>query len=151
VLGLAAGGCATDETPPVVVGPDAGEQEASRPALDAAPEGPVGPAVECAIGAAIESESTDSPATATPFTELAICGVLETAQDVDYLTFDTPPGTRLTLFQAVINGRVDFDLTLGGATFGPAETSKFGPGTYLVKAFTRAGKPGSYRIRVQFD
>lgn len=154
-MGLAlAGGCGTDETTPdddAVDAVDAGDQDTSRPEFDTGPERVSGPAVECAIGSAIESEPNGTPATATPFTELSICGVLETAQDVDYLTFDTPPNTTLTVFQAVIDGKVDFELTLGGQTFGPGETAKFGPGTYVVKAFTKAGKPASYRIRVQFD
>lgn len=130
---------------------EAGASDSSSRPFEAGPEPVVGPTVECAIGSAIETERNDTAATATPFTELSICGVLETAKDVDYLTFTTPPGTKLTLFQAVIDGRVDFELSLAGATFGPAETGKFGSGTYLVKAFTTSGKPASYRIRVQFE
>ena len=110
-----------------------------------------GPKVECAIGAALELEPNDTKETATPFSELAICGVLETAGDVDYLTFDTPAGTKLTVFQAVIEGKVDFDLTLNGKTFGPADVESFGSGTYLVKAFTKSKEPSTYKIRVQFD
>jgi hypothetical protein len=153
VLALAAaGGCSADEAPAAEEeGVDAGDPDTARPTFDTGPERVNGPTVECAIGAAIESEPNDTPPTATPFSELAICGVLATAKDVDYLTFDTPPGTTLTVFQAVIDGPVDFELTLGGATFGPSETSKFGPGTYLVKAFSKGDKAGTYRIRVQFE
>jgi hypothetical protein len=147
----AAGGCSDDEAPAAEEGVDAGEADTARPTFDTGPERVNEPTVECAIGAAIESEPNDTVKTATPFSELSICGVLATAKDVDYLTFDTPPGTTLSLFQAVIDGPVDFTLTLGGATFGPGETSKFGPGTYLVKAFSKGEKPGTYRIRVQFD
>ena len=58
---------------------------------------------------------------------------------------------KLTVFQGVITGSVDFELTLNGATFGPSETGKFGSGTYVGKAFTKSGKPAAYRIRVQYD
>jgi hypothetical protein len=147
-----AAGCSDDEEstePPVL---EAGAADtASRPGQDAGPERVLGPAVECTISAAIENEPNDTPQTANSFTELGFCGVLEKGTDVDYFTFTTPPGTKLSVFQGVIDGKVDFQLTLNGASFGPGETSKFGSGTYLVKAFTSAGKPASYRIRVQFD
>ena len=150
---LVSGGCGDDDPPPAEEPApiDAGAPETTSPIPDATSERLLGPAVECTIGAAVEFEPNDTPATATAFTELSICGVLETGQDLDYVTFDTPPNTKLTLFQAVIDGKVDFELTLGGATFGPSETTKFGSGTYLVKAFTKANKPASYRIRVQFE
>lgn len=145
-------GCGGDDesTNPAV--PEAGVADtASRPGQEAGPELVVGPAVECTISAAIETEPNDTPKTANAFTELGYCGVLDTPTDVDYFTFDTPPGTKLSVFQGVIDGKVDFQLTLNGASFGPSETAKFGSGTYVVKAFTTAGKPASYRIRVQFD
>lgn len=112
---------------------------------------PPGPRVECAIGVELESEPNDTPETATPMTGTGICGVIESSRDVDYITFETPPGTRLRHFQAVIEGAVDFELTHGGETFGPSETAKFGTGVHVVKAFTRDDAPGKYRIRVQFD
>lgn len=119
------------------------------PASDAG--GPTGPKVECQIGAALELEPNDTTATATSFTELALCGVLETSKDVDYLAFETPPGTKLAVFQAVITGTVDFELTSNGKTFTPSDTEQFGPGKYLVKVFTKSAEPGSYKLRVQFD
>lgn len=145
-------GCGGDDESTAPPPPEAGAADtASRPGEDAGPEIVLGPAVECTISSAIENEPNDSPQTANAFTELGFCGVLDTPADVDYLTFDTPPGTKLSVFQGVIDGKVDFQLTLNGASFGPAETAKFGSGTYVVKAFTTAGKPASYRIRVQFD
>ena len=124
---------------------------ASRPSQEAGAPIVIGPAVDCAISSAIENEPNDTPQTANAFTELGFCGVLDTPTDVDYFTFATPAGRTLGVFQGVIDGKVDFQLTLNGASFGPAETAKFGPGTFVVKAFTTAGKPASYRIRVQFD
>jgi len=148
-----AGGCSADpETPAAVDLSDGGDAEASATTTkEAGVAPPIGPAVQCSIGAAIEQEPNDTPVTANAFTELSFCGVLETGTDVDYSTFDTPTGKKLSVFQAVIGGSVDFELMLGGATFGPTETEKFGSGTYLVKAFTKAGKPATYQIRVQFD
>ena len=55
--------------------------------------------------------------------------MLENATDVDYFTFATPAGTKLSVFQGVIDGKVDFQLTLNGASFGPGETAMFGSGT----------------------
>ena len=151
-LSVSAAGCGEDESPAGEMVVEAGEPETTTPARDATAEARIiGPAVECAIGSAIEEEPNETTATATAFTELSACGVLETEKDVDYLTFDTPAGTKLTLFQGVMDGKVEFDLSLNGATFGPGETTKFGSGKYFVKAFTKAGKPASYRIRVQFD
>jgi hypothetical protein len=152
VLGAGAAGCGSDPEPPAQQPvDDSGPAETGKPFPDAGTPPVVGPAVECQLGAAIETEPNDTPQGANAFTELSFCGVLSTPQDVDYATFDTPPGTKLGLFQAVIDGRVDFELTLKGATFGPAETTKFGSGTYLIKAFTTSGKTASYRFRVQFD
>jgi hypothetical protein len=153
VLAANAAGCGGgDDSPPEQPAEDAGPAETGRPASEAGPERPPGlPSVECQIGTAIEIEPNDTAQTATPFTELSFCGVLETAADVDYATFDTPPGMKLGLFQGVIDGKVDFELTVGGITFGPGETTKFDSGTYLVKAFTTAGKPASYRFRIQFE
>jgi hypothetical protein len=152
VLGAGAAGCGSDPEPPAAqVVDDSGPAETGKPFPDAGTPPVVGPAVECQLGAAIETEPNDTPQAANAFTELSFCGVLSTPQDVDYATFDTPPGTKLGLFQAVIDGRVDFELTLKGATFGPAETTKFGSGTFLVKAFTTSGKTASYHFRVQFN
>src|SRR3954463_15762395 len=65
----------------------AGEPDAEpAPSNDAGEVRVLGPAVECAIGGAVEVESNDTPATATAFTELTFCGVLGTPQDIDYST-----------------------------------------------------------------
>ncbi len=147
-----AGGCSSEDAAPAPEAADAGDVETSSThPMEAAVARPLGPAVECTIGAAVEAEPNDTTATANAFTELGFCGVLETGADVDYFTFATPTGKKLTVFQGVITGSVDFELTLNGATFGPSETGKFGSGTYVGKAFTKSGKPAAYRIRVQYD
>ena len=146
-------GCSKDDEPPPAapVTDDAGDPDGASSVPDATAVRIIGPTVECAIGSAIEEEPNDTPATANAFTELSYCGVLATPTDVDYFTFDTPAGTKLAVFQGIIDGKVDFELMQNGATFGPADTDRFGSGKVLVKAFTKAGKPASYRIRVQFD
>ena len=147
-----AGGCSSEDAAPAPEAADAGDVETSSThPMEAAVARPLGPAVECSIGAAVEAEPNDTTATANAFTELGFCGVLETGADVDYFTFATPTGKKLTVFQGVITGSVDFELTLNGATFGPSETGKFGSGTYVGKASTKSGKPAAYRIRVQYD
>ncbi|MBS2016249.1 MAG: hypothetical protein JST00_25425 [Deltaproteobacteria bacterium] len=152
LVGTAA--CGDDEEP------SGNTEQETKVGDDAAPpppppkedSGPPGqPKVECQVGAALELEPNDTKEKATAFSELALCGVLDTDKDVDYLAFETPPGTKLTVFQAVITGQVDFDITLGDKTFGPADVEEFGSGKYLVKVYTKSGKPGSYRLRVQFD
>lgn len=143
--------CGDDDPPLESDTPAASESPPPPPDAGISEQPPGLPQVECAVGAAIEIENNDTPQTATDFTALTFCGVLSTPSDVDYATFETPAGTKLTVFQAVIDGKVDFELTLNGQTFGPAETTKFGSGRYLVKAFTKSDKPGKYRIRVQFD
>jgi hypothetical protein len=152
-------GCSSSDDP-AAAAPDAstGDQDDSSTTTDSGPgrdsatsDAPSGPMVMCAIGGAVEVEPNDTPATATPFTALTFCGVLSSGSDVDYSTFATPAGTKLGLFQGVIDGKVDFSLTLDGQTFGPADVSQFGSGTYLVKASTSAGQPASYNYRVQFD
>lgn len=154
-LAVTTGGCSSsDDTGASTEEPVAEGNGTPDPAAAPAPRSgttPPGPSVECAVGGAAELEPNDSVATATAFTELTFCGVLATSADVDYSTFITPKGTKLTVFQAVIDGKVDFELSLGGAKFGPGETAKFGAGTYLVKAFTKAGASASYSYRVQFD
>jgi hypothetical protein len=149
------GACSSDDEPVTATEEEIEDGDdtpyAATPKPDAGEVSVPGPAVECAVGGAVEVESNDTPQTANAFTELTFCGVLGTAQDVDHATFVTPPGTKLSVFQAVIDGKVDFELTLGAAKFGPSETAKFGSGTYVVKAFTKAGKPASYSYRVQFD
>ena len=106
--------------------------------------------VDCPIGVAVEHEPNDTKETATSFTELSFCGVLGTATDVDFATFVVPEGKKVSVFQAVISGKVDFELTAGGKTFGPADTDQFSGGTWLVKAFAKDAQPGKYRFRIQF-
>ena len=150
--GLAA--CSKDEEPAATeepIGEGSGTPDAAVAPPPSGTTTPPGPAVDCAVGGAVELEPNDTAATATSFTELTLCGVLATGTDVDYSTFATPAGNKLTVFQAVIDGKVDFELSLGGAKFGPGEIAKFGSGTYVVKAFTKAGKTATYSYRVQFD
>lgn len=119
------------------------------PSVEPAPPG--APRVECASGAAIETEPNDAPGQATAFTDLSFCGVLATSKDVDYSTFEVPAGMKLTTFQAVIEGKVDFEITANGSTFGPGDVGSFGTGKHVVKAFTTGDRPCTYRYRIVFE
>ena len=141
------GGCSSSDDPGSS-DPDAtsGDQDETSTTTDsssrrdtAATDAPSGPMVTCVIGGAVEVEPNDTPATATPFTALEFCGVLSSGSDVDYSTFDTPEGTKLGLFQGVIDGKVDFSLTLNGQTFGPADVSQFGSGDVSCEGFDERG------------
>ena len=84
------------------------------------------------------------------FGSRAIGAELTPGSDVDYSTFTTPGGKRLALFQAVIDGKMEFDLLVNGNTLRPSDVKRFEAGAYLVKAYTTDGKPGKYRYRIQF-
>jgi len=146
--------CGGDDGPSDPGGEDAGAETGPAPTQEAGPSASSsagGPQVDCVLGAAIELEPNDTAAQANPFTELSYCGVISPGTDVDYSTFETPPGQTLSYFQAVITGKVDFELTVNGKTLSPADNDQFVPGKYVVKAFTTDKKPGNYRYRLQFD
>lgn len=106
--------------------------------------------VDCPLGTTVETEPNDKPSDANAVGDLAFCGALTPGSDVDYSTFATPAGKKLTLFQAVVEGQVDFELAVGGSTLKPTDTRSFVAGTYVVRAFTKDGTPGKYRYRVQY-
>src|SRR5690606_35801779 len=103
--------------------------------------------VTCPVGTAVELENNDTPDAANAFEDLAFCGSITPAGDVDYSTFKTPPGKKLALFQGVVDGKVDFELMVNGKTLRPADVKKFEAGEYVVRAFTTDGQPGKYRYR----
>jgi hypothetical protein len=108
--------------------------------------------VDCPVGTAVELEDNGTAETANALDgQLAFCGALSPGSDVDYSTFTTPSGKKLTLFQGVIDGQVDFDLLVNGKTLRPGDVKKFEAGTYVIKAYTKDGKPGRYRYRIQFE
>ncbi|MBN9166491.1 MAG: hypothetical protein BGO98_23065 [Myxococcales bacterium 68-20] len=108
--------------------------------------------VDCPVGTVVELEDNDSPAKANELDQgLSFCGAITPGSDVDYSTFTTPAGKKLALFQAVIDGAVDFDLVVNGKTLRPAEVSSFEAGKYVIKAYTKDAKPGKYRYRIQYE
>lgn len=157
VAALAVAACGGDDDGAPPPEPDAGTPEAPVEQRDAAapPDagsgGPPKYRVDCPLGTAVEFEPNDTADTANAFTERAFCGVLEAPSDVDWSAFSTPSGKKLTTFQAVIDGPVDFELRVNGKTFGPADVEKFEAGDYRVKAFTRGDKPATYRYRIAFE
>jgi hypothetical protein len=142
----------SDDAPPEEV--DAGVDAPPPPPPPTASRDATGPAeipIDCPIGNDVEREPNDTPAQASPLTQTSFCGVLDSKDDVDYSTFETPPGKRLRFFQAIVKGKVDFELTSGGKTVGPADTDQFVEGTYVVKAFTKGADPGAYRYMIRFE
>ena len=108
--------------------------------------------VDCPAGTAVEVEDNGTPEKASELDQqLSFCGALSPGSDVDYSKFETPPGKKLALFQGVIEGAVDFDLMVNGKTLRPGDVKKFEAGKYIVKAYTKDGKPGKYRYRIQFE
>lgn len=97
------------------------------------------------------TKTTPPPERANDVDGLAFCGAITPGSDVDYSTFTTPPGKKLLAFQAVIDGAIDFELRVDGKTLRPADTKAFVPGSYVVKAFSRDGKPGKYHYRLQLE
>ncbi len=157
VLGAPACG---DDAPPANVAEDAGVDAAPAPAPASPPPsaatdaatGAVVIEVDCPVGTAVELEDNDTPEKANELDQqLSFCGAISPGTDVDYSTFTTPAGKKLVLFQAVIDGAVDFDLVVNGKTLRPGDVKKFEAGTYVVKAYTKDGEPGKYRYRIQFE
>jgi len=108
--------------------------------------------VDCPVGTSVEVEDNDTPDKANELDQqLAFCGAITPGDDVDYSKFTTPDGKKLALFQAVIDGAVDFELVVNGKTLRPGDVKKFEAGAYVVKAFTKDKKPGKYRYRIQFE
>jgi hypothetical protein len=109
--------------------------------------------VDCPVGTLPELEDNNTPEKANELTEsdLSFCGSMSPGSDVDYSKFKTPAGKKLVLFQAVIEGAVDFDLAVNGKTLKTTDVKKFEAGEYVIKAYTKDGKPGRYRYRIQFE
>jgi hypothetical protein len=140
-----------DDDDPAPAPPDAGVNAAPPPPPATTSDGSAPIVVDCPIGSAVELEANDTPETATAFTDLMFCGVLTTAKDVDYATFVVPEGKKLTVFQAIVEGKVEFEIAAGGKKFAPGETENYVGGRYLVKMFTKGTEPAKYRFRIQFD
>lgn len=155
---LAATACGDDD-PPVDqasagldAGPEAAEPPpATTPQQDAG-DGVIIIEVDCPVGTSVELEDNNTPDKANELDhQLAFCGAISPGDDVDYSKFTTPDGKKLALFQAVIDGAVDFELEVNGKTLRPGDVKKFEAGTYVVKAFTKDKQPGKYRYRIQFE
>lgn len=150
--------CGDDDSTPAVV--DAGARPpittptATSTGTGGTSSGAPGPtpiAVDCPLGTTVELESNNAPAEANTVRDLAFCGAVSPGSDVDYAKFETPKGKKLTLFQAVVDGQIDFELVVNDKTLKPTDVKSFEAGAYVVKAFTKDGKPGKYRFRIQFE
>lgn len=160
LLALLLVACGDDDTAPVA---DAGTDRATPPAptttstgggssgVTPGPPAPAPIAVDCPTGTTVELEANDVPAQANNVRDTAFCGSISPGPDVDYAKFETPAGKKLTVFQAVVEGQLDFDLVVNGKTLKPTDVKSFEAGAYVVKVFTKDQKPGKYRFRIQFE
>lgn len=152
---LLVGACADDDRPteePPAAASDAGAPPPAEKPPTTTPRdaGPI--EVDCPTGSAVEVEDNGSPQRATFLgSALTMCGALTPGDDVDYSSFQTPAGKKLELFQAVVDGAVDFELVVNGKTLKPSDVKSFEPGDYIVKAFSTDGKPARYRYRIQYE
>lgn len=153
------GACGDDDTAPAT---DAGtDRAAPAPTTTSTggtsggptpgPPTPAPIAVDCPIGTTVEIESNDAPGQANTVKDLAFCGAISPGTDVDYARFETPAGKKLTVFQAVVEGQLDFELVVNGKTLKPTDVKSFEAGAYVVRTFTKDTKPGKYRFRIQFE
>jgi hypothetical protein len=154
VAALSAASCKSDSsTDPGDSGVDADDEPPpDPPKKDSGPgTGPIVIEVDCPVGVTPEVEPNDTPDTATVVDSLSFCGALSPATDIDYSKFSTPTGKKLTLFQAAIDGAVDFDLIVNGKTLQPSQVSQFEAGDYLIKAYTKGSVPAKYKYRIEFE
>lgn len=148
--------CGDDDASPPAAADAGADHAAPAPTsttTDAGPSsnGPPPIPVDCPPGSTVEYEPNDSPIKANKVRDQSFCGALTPAGDEDFSTFDTPPGKKLTLFQAIIEGKVAFELTVNGHLYQPTDVKSFEAGTYTVRAFTKDNSAGKYRYRVQFE
>jgi hypothetical protein len=156
LLNFACGACGDDDASPPAVADAGADHAAPAPTsttseAGASPNGPPPIPVDCPPGSTVEYEPNDSPIKANKVRDQSFCGALTPAGDEDFSTFDTPAGKKLTLFQAIIEGPVDFELTVNGHPYKPTDVKNFEAGTYTVRAFTKDNTAGKYRYRVQFE
>ncbi|MBX3226667.1 MAG: hypothetical protein KIT84_39400 [Labilithrix sp.] len=156
-LAVAGAACGDDDAPAPVadagadVTPPAPTSTTTATGGSGGPPSPAPIPVDCALGTTVETEANDTPAEANKVNGLAFCGTISPGADVDYATFETPAGKKLTVFQAVIEGQVDFDLLVNDKTLKATDVKSFEAGAYVVKVFTKDAKPGKYRFRIQFE
>ncbi len=152
-LALTVQACGDDDAPapPAVAGPTTDDAEPPPPPTRSDGGGPIVYEVDCPIGTTVEVEDNDAPERANELDGLSFCGAISPGSDVDWSKFTTPEGKKLALFQAVVDGKVAFDLVVNGKTLGPSDVTSFEAGEYTVKAYTTDGNPGKYRYRIQFE
>lgn len=145
--------CGDDDAPepPAVAEPSTDDADSPPPPSESDGGGPIVYDVDCPIGTTVEVEDNDAPERANDLDGLSYCGSVSPGSDVDYSRFVTPEGKKLALFQAVIDGKVAFDLVVNGKTLRPSDVKSFEAGEYIVKAYTTDGNPGKYRYRIQFE
>lgn len=142
---------APSDAPPAPAS-DAGASEASAATGDGGGGGggPVNP--QCQATSVQESGSNDTPDTANaiPAATGTYCGTLDSATDVDFVTFTLPAGTKSLGFGLSYSQQgLEVEGTAGGETFTVGGKPAFKPGQkYVLKVHSSGTTPVSYLLSV---
>jgi hypothetical protein len=143
---------APSDAPPAAPVSDAGASEASTATGDGAGGGggPINP--QCQATSVHESGSNDTPDTANaiPAATGTFCGTLDSATDVDFVSFTLPAGTKSLGFGlAYTQMGLGIEGTAGGETFDVGSKPAFKPGEkYVLKVHSSGATPVSYLLSV---
>ena len=145
---------APSDAPPAATASDGGAPEGS-PAADGGSGGgggggPINP--QCQATSVGESGSNDTPDTANaiPAATGTFCGTLDSATDVDFVSFTLPVGTKSLGFGLAYSQLgVEVEGTAGGETFVVGGKPAFKPGEkYVLKVHSSGTTPVSYLLSV---
>ena len=143
----------SDAPPPAAPASDAGASEAGAAPGDGGGGGGGGPLnPQCQATSVHESGSNDTPDTANaiPAATGTFCGTLDSATDVDFVTFTLPAGTKSLGFGLAYSQMgLGVEGTAGGETFDVGSKPAFKPGQkYVLKVHSSGTTPVSYLLSV---
>ncbi|MDB5219060.1 MAG: hypothetical protein JWO86_6987 [Myxococcaceae bacterium] len=142
------------DAPPPAPADDAGSPDGAAVGSDAAGGGgPPNP--QCEATSIHESGSNDTEATANaiPAATGTYCGSLDSATDVDVVTFTLPLGTKSLGFGLSYDAQgIEVEGTAGGETFLVGGTPAFKPGQkYVLKVRSTGANSVSYLLSVEIQ
>jgi hypothetical protein len=144
---------AAAQTPPPSDAPPPGD--AGAPAAEAGGGGGGPPSPQCEATSVQESGSNDTEATANaiPAATGTFCGSLDSATDVDVVSFTLPAGTKSLGFGlAYTQLGVVVDGTAGGESFVVGGKPAFKPGQkYVLTVHSSGPTPVSYLLSVDIE
>lgn len=142
---------APSDAPPPAAAVDGGAPDAS-PAADGGGGGggPINPQCEATSVQESGSNDTADTANAIPAASGTYCGSLDSATDVDFVTFTLPAGTKSLGFGLAYSELgVEIEGTAGGETFVVGTKPAFKPGQkYVLKVHSTGPTPVSYLLSV---